>query len=272
MDSADSVAAGAGHGPGPEPEPKPKPEPGPGPAPSPYMPHYAVYRKDYQLFEILRPIYSKKDSAVVQKLGYDEGITVSSWIVCKSAQAQPQHQETILIKGKPVAYIYTGAELRPANAETTIEPIPIVRFLGSNHLPTTIRGIRVAYMDDLGPDYFTKKMTPGSKALHIVFRGEKTVVVEDVEDVKKEEILKEDEEAKEDKIHHHHVHTWTPHADDEAFCDQVKSVSFLSILCLFLIFAYYKNETLKHPYSPFQDTCHPDDAPFFMDPFSVAHP
>ena len=253
------------------------------PGPSPYRPHYAVYRKDYQLFEILRPIHSKKDPAVVQKLGYDEDLTVSTWIVCKSAEAQTQVQvqESILIKGKPVTYIYTGAELRPTTAETTIEPIPIVRFLGSNHLPTTIRGIRVAYMDDLGPDYFTKKMTPGSKALHIVFRGEKTVVVEDVKNVEdeekeekeeKEEDEEDGEKTKENKIHYRQVHTWPPQTEDEAFCDQVKSVSFLSILCLFLIFAYYKNETLKHPYGPFQDTCHPDDAPFFMDPFSVAHP
>jgi hypothetical protein len=235
--------------------------------------HYAVYRKDYQLFEILRPVYSKKDPAIIQKFGYDDGLAVSSWIVCKSApETVYTDKEVILIKGKPVEYVYTGAELRPASApasatQQTQQPIPIVRFLRSNHLPNTIKGIRVAYMDDLGSDYFTKKTPAGSKALHLVFRGEKAVVMNN------EEMIKEQEEKEYKTVHEPlpEAHIWVPEPEDD-FCDQFKHISFLSILCLFFLFAYYKNESRKYPYIPFKDTCHPDDAPFFMDPFSVAHP
>ncbi len=241
--------------------------------------HYAVYRKDYQLFEILRPVYSKKDPAVIQKFGYDDSLAVSSWIVCKSAaESARTDKEVILIKGKPVEYVYTGAELRPAPASQSVphqaqeaqqQPIPIVRFLRSNHLPNTIKGIRVAYMDDLGSDYFTKKTPAGSKALHLVFRGEKAVVMNN------EEMIQEQEKKEYKTVHEPlpeaQAHVWVPEPEDD-FCDQFKHISFLSILCLFFLFAYYKNESRKYPYIPFKDTCHPDDAPFFMDPFSVAYP
>lgn len=248
------------------------------PAPTEVRSHYAVYRKDYQLFEILRPVYSKKDPAVIQKFGYDDTLAVSSWIVCKSApETAHEDKEVILIKGKPVEYVYTGAELRPApgqaaapgpaqtEAAAAHPPIPIVRFLRSNHLPNTIKGIRIAYMDDIGSDYFTKKTPAGSKALHLVFRGEKAVVMN------KEELVKEQEE-KEHKAVHEPENVQVPEAEDDDFCDQFKNISFLSILCLFFLFAYYKNESRKYPYIPFKDVCHPDDAPFFMDPFSISHP
>jgi hypothetical protein len=246
--------------------------------PNEVRPHYAVYRKDYQLFEILRPVYSKKDPAVIQKFGYDDGLAVSSWIVCKSApESARTEKETILIKGKPVEYVYTGAELRPAPQPTSKpeqeaqSPIPIVKFLRSNHLPNTIKGIRVAYMDDIGPDYFTKKTPAGSKALHLVFRGEKAVVMNNEELVREQE-EKEQAQAEEPVPEPQEAHVWVPQAEDDDFCDQFKHISFLSILCLFFLFAYYKNESRKYPYIPFKDVCHPDDAPFFMDPFSVAHP
>jgi hypothetical protein len=238
-------------------------------------PHYAVYRKDYQLFEILRPVYSKKDPAVIQKFGYDDGLAVSSWIVCKSApKSSRTDKEVILIKGKPVEYVYTGAELRPAPTqaqEAQQQPIPIVKFLRSNHLPNTIKGIRVAYMDNIGPDYFSKKTPAGSKSLHVVFRGEKAVVMSDEELVREYE-EKEQAQAEEPVPEPQEAHVWVPQAEDDDFCDQSKNLSFLTILCLFFLFAYYKNESRKYPYIPFKDVCHPDDAPFYMDPFTFAHP
>lgn len=116
------------------------------------MKRFAVFRKDMQLFEILR--LSGPD-ANPHKIVYEEPLGVSLWHVLRTSA--PIQYATTKINGKDAVYTCTGASLRPASNEA-VEEIPIVQFLKHGHIPNNIRGVRVLYMDGLNSTYFSKKM------------------------------------------------------------------------------------------------------------------
>jgi hypothetical protein len=190
---------------------------------------FAIFRKEIQLFEILRPHYAK--DGTIQRLVYEDPLGIAVWDVCLDPTPLPPTIHSANIKGKSVEYIYTDAVLRAPNYTGSI---PIVSFLRNYHFPANIRGIRVNYMDNLGPSYFTKKRV-GSKALHITFRGDQTVVVQD---------LQEEHQPSTNDFH--------------AF--------FFSFAIIFLVYVIHKRQSHT---DPFVDTCpaHPTMFEFMMSAF-----
>ena len=116
---------------------------------TPFPNRFAVYRKDMQIFEILRPY-----GAPIMKFVYEDPLGVPLWHVVGTGVAP--HTHTLSVSSRSVEWTYTGAAL--VNPEGTIN-IPIVQFNKNAHIPNTIRGVRVLYMDKaFGPAYFSKKI------------------------------------------------------------------------------------------------------------------
>lgn len=235
---------------------------------------FAVFRRELQLFEILRAVVGKDGD--IQRLAYAElpaSAVGAVWSVRKAAQAAQASAavETLAsagsavqlhIKGKPVDLISTGAVLTTENYP---EPIPIVYCSKSRYFPTSIRGIRVSYMDGLDPAYFTKK-SYGSKALSITFRGDRTEVVE--------EGLLEAEAEPTPTPTPYVARAREPYEPEE--CDMVKVGSCLAVLFIFILTAYLSNKSIAHSHNhllhPFSDTCSIEDASFYMDPYTAYYP
>ena len=219
---------------------------------------FAVFRRELQLFEILRPVSGSAASSI-QRLAYAT-VPVAVWSVHKGPDAGKTEQ--IHIKGKPVDLISTGAILTTENYPT---PIPIVYCSKTRYFPTSIKGIRVVYMDDLDASYFSKKAY-GSKALSITFRGDRTEVVEEGIDT----------EEKVEELPPIVLHQPTPYEPEE--CDSLKVGSCLTVLFLFLFTAYLSNKSLAGTYphflplNPFEETCPANDFPIFKDPYSAYYP
>lgn len=221
---------------------------------------FAVFRRELQLFEILRPVAGSASAASIQRLAYAT-VPVAVWSVHKGPDAGKTEQ--IHIKGKPVDLISTGAVLTSENYPT---PIPIVYCSKTRYFPASIKGIRVAYMDDLDAAYFSKKAY-GSKALSITFRGDRTEVVE-------EGIAAEDQATPTLPTQ---VYIPKPPAYEPEECDPIKVGSCLTILFLFFLTAYLSNQSLARSYpltpiNPFEETCTANPYAFFKDPYSAYYP
>jgi hypothetical protein len=244
---------------------------------------FAVFRRELQLFEILRAVVGKDGG--IQRLAYAElpaSAVGAVWSVRKGPQAAQASAavETLAsagsvlasagsavqlhIKGKPVELLSTGAVLTTENYP---EPIPIVYCSKSRYFPTSIRGIRVSYMDGLDPAYFTKK-SYGSKALSITFRGDRTEVVE-------EGLVEAEAEGEAEPTPTPYVaRPREPYEPEE--CDMVKVGSCLAVLFIFILTAYLSNKSIAHSHNhllhPFSDTCSAEDASFYMDPYTAYYP
>jgi hypothetical protein len=232
---------------------------------------FAVFRRELQLFEILWPVAGKDGQ--IQRLTYAT-MPIAIWSVHKGPDAGKTEQ--IHIKGKPVDLISTGAVLTTENYPN---PIPIVYCSKTRYFPASIKGIRVAYMDDLDASYFSKKAY-GSKALSITFRGDRTEVVE-------EGIVAEENVEELPPIVLRRPTPYEPEECDgcsatlarsDTASDPVKVGSCLTVLFLFFLTAYLSNKSLAGTYphflplNPFEETCPANDFPIFKDPYSAYYP
>jgi hypothetical protein len=176
---------------------------------------FAVYRKDMQIFEILRPY-----GAPIMKFVYEDPLGVPLWHVVGSGVAP--HTHTLTVGSKSVEWTYTGAAL--VNPEGTIN-IPIVQFNKNAHIPNTIRGVRVLYMDKaFGPAYFSKKITV--KAVVVAEPAPEPYA---------------DAAAEPGPINYVHPQQrrWFPEADDDDA--KSKGITMLSVFILFVFVSMYSN-------------------------------
>jgi hypothetical protein len=199
---------------------------------------FAVYRKDMQIFEILRPY-----GAPIMKFIYEDPLGVPIWHVVGSGVAPQTY--TVTVGSRSVEWTYTGAAL--TNPEGTLN-IPIVQFNKNAHIPNTIRGVRVLYMDKaFGPAYFSKKIS-----------GKAVVAAAAVDTV-----------AEPCPINYVHPQErrWYPEADDDDDV-QSKGITMLSMIILFLFISMYSNymdQQMKNKMDPFDEgVCY--DNPW-RDPF-----
>ncbi len=231
---------------------------------------FAVFRRDLYLFEILQPVAAKDGS--IQRLAYADlpaEALGAVWSVSLGGDSTlANHDREINIKGKPVHLISTGAILTTENYP---EAIPIVYCSNTRYFPSSIRGIRVTYMDDLEPDYFRKK-NYGSKALAIKFRGDKAEVVEEGR------LEEAGAEGAENQPNPHIPYIMGPRVPyDPEECDIVKATSCLAVFFLFFLVAYLSHQSnirsaIRIPLNPFLETCSVDDDTFFMDIYSAYYP
>lgn len=187
---------------------------------------FAVYRKDMQIFEILRPY-----GAPIMKFVYEDPLGVPLWHVIGMGVAP--HAHTLTVGSKSVEWTYMGAAL--TNPEHTIN-IPIVQFNKNAHIPNTIRGVRVLYMDKaFGPAYFSKKIAVKAVAKVAV------AVEEPYADAGAAAEPYADAGAEPSPINYVHPQQrqWVPEADD----DDVKSkgITMLSVFILFVFVSMYSN-------------------------------
>jgi hypothetical protein len=205
---------------------------------------FAVYRKDMQIFEILRPY-----GAPIMKFIYEDPLGVPLWHVVGSGVAPQTYTATV--GSRSVEWTYTGAAL--TNPERTIN-IPIVQFNKNAHIPNTIRGVRVLYMDKaFGPAYFSKKIAVKGKAVG------KAVAEPDASAEPDAGAAAEpgaDAAAEPCPINYVHPQQrqWVPEADD----DDVKSkgITMLSVFILFVFVSMYSNymdRQMKNKMDPFDE-------------------
>ena len=184
-------------------------------------------------------------------------------------------------------------EVNKSKKDYTKGNIPIVYCSKTRYFPASIKGIRVAYMDDLDASYFSKKAY-GSKALSITFRGDRTEVVE-------EGIVAEENVEELPPIVLRRPTPYEPEECDgrtlsnpgseqqsdgcsatlarsDTASDHMKVGSCLTILFLFFLTAYLSNKSLAGTYphflplNPFEETCPANDFPIFKDPYSAYYP
>ena len=196
---------------------------------------FAVYRKDMQIFEILRPY-----GAPIMKFIYEDPLGVPIWHVVGMGVELETHKLTV--GSRSVEWTYMGAAL--TNPEHTIN-IPIVQFNKNAHIPNTIRGVRVLYMDKaFGPAYFSKKIVVKAVA--------KAVAVEP--DASAEPDAGAAAEPSPINYVHPQQRQWVPEADD----DDVKSkgITMLSVFILFVFVSMYSNymdRQMKNKMDPFDE-------------------
>ena len=214
---------------------------------------FAVYRKDMQIFEILRPY-----GAPIMKFVYEDPLGVPLWHVIGMGVELETHKLTV--GSRSVEWTYMGAAL--TNPEGTIN-IPIVQFNKNAHIPNTIRGVRVLYMDKaFGPAYFSKKIAVKAVA----------VAVEPYADAGAAAEPDADAAAEPGPINYVHPQQrqWVPEADD----DDVKSkgITMLSMFVLFIFVSMYSNymdQQMKNRMSLYgEEVCY--DNPW-KDPFVNAY-
>ena len=211
---------------------------------------FAVYRKDMQIFEILRPY-----GAPIMKFVYEDPLGVPIWHVVGSGVAPQTYTATV--GSRSVEWTYTGAAL--TNPEGTLN-IPIVQFNKNAHIPNTIRGVRILYMDKaFGPAYFSKKIS--GKA--VAKPGPGLVVEEPSVDTSA---------AEPSTINYVHPQErrWYPEADDGDV--KSKGITMLSMFILFVFVSMYSNymdQQMKNKMDPFDEgVCYENP---WKDPFVNAY-
>ena len=179
---------------------------------------FAIYRKDMQLFEILRP-----HGLPIFKFVYEDHLGVPLWHVVRNASYAVGLQD-IDVNGRNVGWTYTGAVLSSPDGAKTI---PIVQFSRNGHIPTIIHGIRVLYMDkSLGHSYFSKKMGQEPK---------QEPKQEQEQEQEQEQGQKQKKTSKKAK-----THNWDPHAvEDESL--QSKGLSLLALIFTCMVATIYGN-------------------------------
>lgn len=211
---------------------------------------FAVYRKDMQIFEILRPY-----GAPIMKFIYEDPLGVPIWHVVSTGVDPETYIATV--GSRSVEWTYTGAAL--TNPEGTLN-IPIVQFNKNAHIPNTIRGVRVLYMDKaFGPAYFSKKIAVKAKAV-----AEPSPAAEpgpgpgpyiDINPI---------------NYVHPQERRWYPEADDNDV--KKKGITILSMFVLFLFVSMYSNyidQQMKNRMDPFDEgVCYENP---WKDPFVNAY-
>ena len=239
------------------------------PAPPPL---FAVFRRELQLFEILRPISdatvadsTAADSTAVKRLIYGAPAYVPVWTVARGLDHLSGTTHSFIIKGNPVDYTYTGTVLV---AETHPQPIPIVHFSKTRYFPTALQGVRVIYSDDIQAPYFFKAANWARVIVKPVPAEENTTEQPDTDP---------ELEVKPEPAPRFILRPREPYEPEE--CDLLKVGSCLSILFLFFLTAYLSSRKVEHsfvpeldPYNPFENTCVADEASFFQDRFTAYYP
>lgn len=246
------------------------------PAPPPL---FAVFRRELQLFEILRPVAAATaDATAVKRLVYGAPAHVPVWTVARGLDHLTGTTHTFTIKDKPVEYTYTGTVLiadKTAKADTHPQPIPIVHFSKTRYFPSALQGVRVIYSDGIQPAYFFK---PAHWSLQPKPMLEKPAVTHEntLQVVTRQPLINEEEIAEEMDSSSNGRALSTNHQDGG---DPIKVGSCLSILLLFFITAYLSSRSVERafvpdldPYNPFENTCTADDTTFFQDRFSAYYP
>ncbi len=229
--------------------------------PSP-PPLFAVFRRELQLFEILRPI---ANATGVKRLAYGAPTHVPVWTVARGLDHLSGTTHSFTIKGKQVDYTYTGAVLV---AENHPQPIPIVHLSRIRCFPSDIHGVRVVYSDGFQASYFLRAAN-WSRVI-----AKPAPADEDFADIT--DIVEEEEEVKEEAPRYI-IRPREPYQPEEM--DPLKVGSCLTILFLFFLTAYLSSRKVEHafvpdldPYNPFENTCKVDDSTFFQDRFSAYYP
>jgi len=247
--------------------------------PSP-PPLFAVFRRELQLFEILRPVADSTvadstvadstvaDKTAIKRLVYGAPAYVPVWTVARGLDHLSGTTHSFTIKDKQVDYTYTGAVLV---AENHPQPIPIVHFSKTRYFPSALQGVRVIYSDGIQAAYFLR-------AAHWSRIIAKPVPVEEetADAVECDTELELEEEVKEEAPRYI-IPPREPYQPEEM--DPLKVGTCLSILFLFFLTAYLSSRKVEHsivpdldPYNPFENTCTVDNSTFFQDRFTVYYP
>lgn len=218
------------------------------PAPPPL---FAVFRRELQLFEILRPVAATADGtatdgSTVKRLVYGAPAHIPIWTVVHGLDHLTGTTHSFTIKDKPVDYTYTGTVLV---ADNHPQPIPIVHFSKTRYFPTALQGVRVIYSDGIQPAYFFKPA-------HWVLQPKP--------------VLEKPAVTQENTLQVVTVRRHINEEDTPEECDPLKVGSCLSILLLFFLTAFLSSRKAEHafvpeldPYNPFENTCATDEA-FFL--------
>jgi hypothetical protein len=251
--------------------------------PSSPPPLFAVFRRELQLFEILKPVLATTNGEV-KRLAYGAPTHVPMWTVVRTETVYPDLDcltgttHSFTIKGKSVEYTYTGTALvadKTANSNTHPQPIPIVHFSKTRYFPSALQGVRVIYSDGIQPAYFFK---PAHWSLQPKPMLEKPAVTHEntLQVVTRQPLINEEEIAEEMDRSSKGQALSTNRQDGG---DPIKVGSCLSILLLFFLTAYLSSRSVKpplipdlDPYNPFDTTCALEDADFFQDRFSAYYP
>jgi hypothetical protein len=223
-----------------------------------------------QIFEILRPY-----GAPIMKFIYEDPLGVPIWHVVGSGVAPQTYTATV--GSRSVEWTYTGAAL--TNPERTIN-IPIVQFNKNAHIPNTIRGVRVLYMDKaFGPAYFSKKIAVKGKAVAAAVAAAVAEpgpgpCIDTMAAAEPGPCVDTMAAAEPGPCPINYVHPqqrqWVPEADDDDV--KKKGITMLSMFVLFVFVSMYSNymdRQMKNKMDPFDEgVCYENP---WKDPFVNAY-